>query len=528
MTKESHWLTKLIIQNVRRWRWRLLTIGTLICLALSLFLLYGGLIAVSTSSGLARIEAIDIPYFDMLIILKADQKAIDKDDLPTPAYGRKILNEQETATILNVSGSFGTFRLLETHKDSLFFQFTEDDLVGHKAQNENEIVLPMQLAEKGNLTLGDKISISYSGTKHLSTWEVELVGIYKSDTSLLIALTSGSYLTGLTKDNQANSILLTIDHTTSTLESCTEWMMSLYPSATMISNHLPMFLGKSMLDQAYQPSYFIIVLVFLFMGVGILTIALITFLERRKEISILKAIGITNKHIVYLLGCEYGLTEVAGLLMTIGVFLFFRWQISWFNVLSNFELLTMIINGVVISIVVLCMSLIYPVLLAKVATVQQLLFSRTIPLQVNEYDHLLIATSDLVYREVEENVHIVRVPFDNGQYDCMLFKQIGDIVKKGEVIASQERSQGHFIHNYLSPCDGVVIEMNGALVVIKPDDPNTPHYPYPKQLIEDEKHRQSLLERVRNDERKLLESGSSSTALRKSGMLDLRKKHEDE
>jgi hypothetical protein len=102
----------------------------------------------------------------------------------------------------------------------------------------------------------------------------------------------------------------------------------------------------------------------------------------------------------------------------------------------------------------------------------------------------------------------------------MLFKEVGMTVKQGEVVASEELHNGHFINNYRAICDGTVTELHGPIVVIKAAAPNLPIHPYSPQIIEIERHRRSLIQEVREKERALIDQGIDSIALRRQGIRD--------
>jgi len=279
----------------------------------------------------------------------------------------------------------------------------------------------------------------------------------------------------------------------------------------------------TMLAQTFAPGRLILVLLFLFMGVGVLTIAMITFLERRRELATLKSIGISDRQVVLLLGIEYGLAGAAGFAITSCLSLLLYGRVAWFRVLSVADMALMALSAILVSALTLVISLLYPVLIAKIATVNQLLFARTIPLRTLEINFMSRPTPDLVTREYEENLRFIFVPFDTaatmgktGTYLCMLLKEVGQRVKQGEVIASEELYQGHLINNYCAICDGEVISINGALVTVKADAPDSPRYNYGFHMVEEERRRRALVARVRAEERDLLASGGSSTDRRKN------------
>ena len=506
-------ILRLAWQNALRWRFRLITIALLIGLACSLFLLYSGMIANSIAMGKARISPLETHYFDMLLLLEEDQQAIALDDLPRPRFNRQIVEEMQAVKIAQLATPYGDIRSLGLPSGSPFYAFAPGDLQGRLASEGSldEVLLPRSWAKRCQLSIGDVLYLSHIGwgpaDLHASI-EVKVVGIYEDD-GYPLALLSSAAMDKLLWDVEANALLLQL-LPGAELAHLDEWMSSVYPGAVQISSGLPQILGATMLAQAYNPGNFILVMLFLFLGIGVLTIALMTFLERRREVAALKSIGITNRQTVFLFGFEYSLAEIMGLLFTWAAASFGLSGLPWFAGLGSAELNLMVLQVALISTVVLVIGLIYPILIAKVATVNQLHFARTIPISIRDFDYMLSPTGDLLLREEEDQVRIIRVPYD-GRYMCMLFKSIGDQVKRGEVIASEETYEGHFITNFRSICDGTVIELNGSVVVVKADNENEPRHAYPGNLVQEERHRRDLLERVRAEERQMRETGSSST-----------------
>ena len=153
-------------------------------------------------------------------------------------------------------------------------------------------------------------------------------------------------------------------------------------------------------------------------------------------------------------------------------------------------------QGALFTLIVLVAGISFPTILAKVATVNQLLFARNIPIVNTHIDHLAKPTGWILYREMQENLHFLRFDMVDGRLEGVLLKAVGDQVKQGEVIATQEMYFGLRYHEWKSPCDGVVAEYNAnsGHMGILPEDPNTPHFPYPEHFVQDEIHHQKQME----------------------------------
>ena len=78
-----------------------------------------------------------------------------------------------------------------------------------------------------------------------------------------------------------------------------------------------------------------------------------------------------------------------------------------------------------------------------------------------------------------------------------LLKAIGDKVKEGELIASDELHNGHFITNFRAICDGTIVEMVAATIGIKPDYEGAPQHSYPSSLKDEARRTREAFARGR-------------------------------
>jgi len=138
-----------------------------------------------------------------------------------------------------------------------------------------------------------------------------------------------------------------------------------------------------------------------------------------------------------------------------------------------------------------------PVVTARVATINQLLFSRRIPLASRQIASMEKAQSGLVYRERVENIRIIKLLPPEEAQDVLMLKSVGDVVKQGEVVAFQETWFGLYILEWIAPCDGTVIAREQSGVIgISPEDKDAPFFPYPSHMLEFEQRRVQTLERA--------------------------------
>lgn len=502
-------LFRLSLQNMKRWRWRILTIALLVALSFSLHVLYGYYLSDAAASGSAQTEAMETRYYDLMIVLK-DEPPRSPDELPTPRFQRKLFGVGEEAVGLVVDSSIGELDLLGIQEGSAFFRIEAADIEGRLPSQPGEIALPQQVARSAQLQVGDAVQLSYNDQFLRRYLELELVGTYRDDFDLPPALVQIEDAMALQAEPQPNRYLVNYNRNTDELNDenalsfLVEWMASAYPSAMLISDVSPHLLAQSLLSRILSPGNGILLLIFVFMGIGILTVALMTFLERRREIAALKSVGVSDNQMVALLGLEYGYGAFTGILAGMLIVLVLKSQMAWLQGAAWSSLFTLAAQALANTAVVMVIALAFPLMTARVATVNQLLFARTIPLFKTRTDHMTHPEGWLVLRERQENVRILRFPLQTDQEDFICFKQPGDTVKQGEVVASMETMGGLRIWEWVAWCDGIVVEAGSSsrVFTIKPFDANASFYPYPNSLIEEEIKRNETIERGRQAARR--------------------------
>lgn len=492
----------LALQNARRWKWRLLTAALLLALSLALQSFYSGMIISSQESGAARTEALQTTYFDIMVQLPSATKTIlDIDELPTPKYQRQILARGEKAWLAPVLSRFGSLELLALETDSAFFRFEAAAIQGRSIQSAGEVVLPSQEAARLGLQLGDTLAVAPLAVDDAAIIEMTLVGIYDSACQPAYTLIHRQDIQQLYPQLDANCFLADYDRQHSELVHLVEWMESVYPEAVLISDLLPEQMGRSLLQYIGQPSRGVLLLIYSFAFIGTFTIAFMTFLERRRELAVLKTLGFAQDQVIVCYSFEYALAGLSGLLCGNLLVVALSKQFDWLGALFPDKLLPSLLSGNLILLLLFTGSLIYPFLLARIASVDQLLFARVIPLRVQRINYLEKHLDQLL-RERRENVRLLPLPMEDGKLAGICTKQIGDPVKQGEVIATRELQGGLLLQEYFSICDGTVADINSyGILAIKPDRDDAPFYPYPQSLLENAQRQAEAFQRGREEMR---------------------------
>ena len=490
-------VTRLAFKNMVRWRWRLATIFLLVAGSFSLFVLYSSMLSVSAQIGVAQTKELSLPY-DLMVMVEEGERIIPEKELPIPRFRRDILEFGEEALALSFYTNFGKQEIYGIPEQSHFFQADTVNLIkGQWLQNTGDMVIPLSIAKSYNLQVGDVVqgyTLNKNGIQFRATFA--LVGVFEDAYDWQHAFILRSDANQLVFNAQSNRFFVEYDRNEAELIHLLEWMKAAYPKATFLYPTVTLDMGNDLLKQIFQPGQWLLILIFLFMGIGVLTVSLITFLERRRELAVMKSIGVSNAQIVYALSLEQGSAGLFGVLS--GMFLIF-WlgrRISWFSQVTSSNLSLFMIQGALFTLLVMIIGISFPTILAKVATVNQLLFARNIPIIITKIDHLAKPTGWILYREMKENLHFLKFDMVDGRLEGVLLKAVGDKVKRGEVIATQEMYFGLRYHEWKAPCDGIVAEYNpnSGHMGILPDDQQTPHYPYPEHILQDELHHQKQME----------------------------------
>ena len=502
-------LLELYRKNMMRWRWRYIAIAVLLALACTLFVLYSVFLQVPQSEGV--LEKLSLPY-DALVVAEPGGRMLSAtevfNELPVAAVWPSLVRYEgmvlslEEAVSLSVNSSVGPFNVLGI-STNLHYRPELLNLEGSYFHEPGEIVLPRALAEREGLRLGDTIELSSQSSVFwvpgLRYHTFTLVGTYDAydiqpalvhieDAKLLTH--NGAVNAGIFRYNRS-AHPSHIQQEPEKLAWFMAWLRGVYPKASILEPLTPVQVSDAMLKRIYQPGQGILALILLFAFVGMLTVAVMTYLERRKELAALKCVGMSNRQLMRLLCMEFGSACLLGLMLGILVIMILSSQISWLSEIGVEVLAWHTLMACCLLAVALVLAILYPLITLQVASVNQLLYGNRIPLRTVYSDHMEHPDLALVYREREENVRILRLfVADEERSEVLVLKSVGDSVKQGETIAISESFFGYVVHEWRAYCDGHIysLEENGVLS-IRPSDPSTGFYAYPAVLLEIEQGR---------------------------------------
>ncbi|HZW48550.1 MAG TPA: FtsX-like permease family protein [Bacillota bacterium] len=504
---KHHWrqmtsIFALTFKNMKRWRWRLGLMTLLVAGSMCITILYGGMLQSNAASGKYYTKSLNLPY-NVMVILAENQtpkmtgfNAIGSYTVVTD-YGSSrgksssiniTLDACELATAFTGRSQYGEWGILGIDPKTEIFVFDEAQIEGACLSKSGDLLLPEEIATKYDLGLGDTIGITaFSPYQTKITRDFTVKGIFATDYDLQMPLILQSDVTGLTGQKQANREFL-LSKNFGKLTNYALFLIrmeTMFPGAAFIYQQLPMVQSEILMSAILSPGQWLLLLVLLFLGVGILTISLMTFLERKQELAVIKSMGISNFQLTTVLFLEQALAGFTGFVIGISLVLSSTHVSDLLSGLSARSLRVLIQKNGALTTLVFMLSVLYPILVARRATVNQLLYARDIPLIISHYDHLINPTPEALEREQTENVHLLRLEVADGKTVVAILKNPGEHVKKGEVVAMQNSLFGFRYQEWLSPCDGTIESYHPAngYYAVKPDDPNAPHYPYNNLIL---------------------------------------------
>ena len=465
-------------RNIQRWRWRLIVVAIILSFYLVIYFVYSSSLASVIANRLQYTEEVKLVYYDALM-----QRPQDEERMPqriTKLYNSRSLRNMgyyldyyDAAVEFRASSSRGVIDILGISlKDRLSYQIqAEDFLQGRMIMQHGEIMLPKVLADDLNIMLGDKLLLHVISESQLRSQSYEVVGIYHD---------SSSYLTGQVIIEDALSLLAVTEENCylvgkkgeADVATFISQLLIIYPDTHILHSATSFDMANSLQTSVQSSSSWILTLSFVFAGIAIFAVALMTFLERRKELATLKSVGIANKQVTLQYLIEYGSSELGGILVGGAIILIAVFNLPFFSNLTLAQLGSTALIALLGSCFILLLATLLPVASSVVASVNQLLNGATIPLWVR---YLGQASDNTYSREKTNDSEIVlKLPEVNGVPDCLVLRHAGDTVKRGETIAVLESLGGLYVQKWLAPCDGIILDLDtgGYLVISKTVDKN--------------------------------------------------------
>ncbi|MGE5654986.1 MAG: ABC transporter permease [Bacillota bacterium] len=463
----------LVGKNLRRWRGRALAMMGLVILSFSVHILYGGALSASGTVGIDTVKQLELPVD--VIVTNADRFPASLLDREMAGHLSYAVGHHEETIAIPALSTRGEMTVVGIDPDSIIYDKDKIKPMGKMPTASGEMAIPDALARAREINLGDVIQLStidsHDGAERKGTFTV--VGLFAApfDCAFPVILKSdATKFQALPGPNQwmiqivgAQGVTTQNTYVATTyarnMNFLTSWIKHALPKVEIVTVASGRDVAAAMVAETNSTGWTLVGMVNLFMGVGVLTISLITFLERRHELAVLKTIGIANQQIAAMLALEQAIPAALG--MGIGYLLarIFGGDAAYAQ-LAGASWRGLVVRGIVQTSAVVFVAAFLPTLTARVATVNQLLYARVIPvvqLVISELQHQY---TWLVEREREEGVRFLRLDVSDGLLMCFLLKRVGETVKQGEVIASQQSFLGLVNKEWRSPINGRITEFN--------------------------------------------------------------------
>lgn len=315
----------------------------------------------------------------------------------------------------------------------------------------DQVLVPAALATSLGLPLGEQIELLLGDSLTVTVTLGEET--YASSTATAELLLSYDWLAEMSEQRGFNRFLFNMP-AKGDLSNVLALLERFYPGSTLRNRYQPAQLALLAVQDTYSTGSSLVTLLFVFLGLGVLTALLLSFLDSKRELSVLKSLGLTP-------------AELSGLFFGSGLFTAFLGMAAALGVgLGVVSLLQS--RGVSLSLtaqdlptMLLWIGLAYviataiPAELARRATVNQLLYDQPIPLISSRVGGLR-GRNPVYDQRIEQGWQVVRLPVIDEVLEGFIFKRVGDRVKKGEVMAYAPGWWGLTYTEYIATIDGTV------------------------------------------------------------------------
>ncbi len=327
-----------------------------------------------------------------------------------------------------------------------------------------ELWVPSELAGKWDLQPGDELylALNIDGRSYEQT--LTITGMYDAGNYDQTMLVNRQWLS-----RQIGQQITGMERTIYRVPpgGMTEFIdyMSWRSNVKLITPDIGAQVAREMVDRSYAAGSQARMLMVVFLVLGAGTIGMLSFMDGKRELSVLKSLGLRPKELGALFAVEgifngvLGLTAGVALAMLTTRLLPFPTTVRAADV-GNTCLLVLVSYMLGISL---------PYLLASKATVNELLLDRPIPL-IRKYIKGLSRRYPALEGRIEAGLRCLKLGSDDGVYEGIIFRKPGESVKIGETVAWERYAWGLGEKHFIAPCDGEVLECDQrhGIIAIKP------------------------------------------------------------
>lgn len=334
-----------------------------------------------------------------------------------------------------------------------------------------QLLVTDTLAERWRLQPGERLQIAVRLDYRFLDVEVEVGGAFAASDFLPAALVDAAWLTQQQVRLPAADTVFynrVSENPVRLGDQRAAWLHSLPRHIERLGADSMVAAGERLGADSLRRGQWTAFLLFLFMAVGVGTFCLLLFLDGKRELSILKALGLRPREVSLLTGLETWITTLPG------------WTLA---VLAATPLIAQLGLPVLITPGIRLRSLLWlqaalgcavyvPCLLGLRSSVLDLQLGRPVPL-------LFLRQRELARRYpaleglLAAGYCCIKLPCGSGQFDGICFRSVGQRVLPDETVAWESMAWGLIERSYQASCQGTVVtcDLSQGLIVIEPDKP---------------------------------------------------------
>jgi hypothetical protein len=378
----------LALRRIRRDKARTLLFSLCVAASVCIYLLFSAFAAATTQRAVSGVEDLQLPC-DILLVSgpesfsPADVRAVDR---------APQVRTLETGYWFDALTQAGRLPLVGLKPGARAMGGFGAVLAGRMPQAAGEVALPEQVAALVTATpisssrgfaLGSEFGVRYvSNTGQMSEKVFTVSGVYRpvSDFATCVLVPASDAL-DITR-SEPNAMFAFLSEG-AFLDDAENRARSEAPGARIYSARTPERQMRGLVASVLSPSNLALLFVFCLSGLGILNLQLLSFLRRKRDIGVLRALGMDSREAGLLLFLEGLLLAVVGTIL--GTVLAYATTARLAPVLPyRLAIGTWApLWAAVYSFIVFAISTWLPVTLSSRATVDQLLYNRRVYLNPN-------------------------------------------------------------------------------------------------------------------------------------------------
>lgn len=364
----------LALRSIRKRPLRALLVALSLAASVCTYMLFSAFLAGRIGSLTSRVEPLNLPA-DIVASAGAPFADGSLTALDRAAYVKTV----EPAVRSDRLTPVGRRAMLIVGPGSRIFSAIEV-VAGRLPQASGEVLVPESLATPAGLQPGSifPMQVVVPGPNAPVALPGVVVGIYRDTGDLLtVPLAVDPAVTGA-----ANTALIWLqaDRDPATVIGR---VRSTLGATEVLYRGTPATVAHGLVVGVYQAVFLMVFLVFVFAGLGLLTVLLLSFVQRKRQFGILKAAGFTNPELQYMLFAEGLMMAAVGIIIgvPVGIALIAR-----LNLIVETTLILRpgaIVWGVVFALIVFYLGSYIPATICRQAPVNALLFNRRVYLNAN-------------------------------------------------------------------------------------------------------------------------------------------------